>query len=77
MDGLLVRGERLVIPQELRVAVLEVAQEGCPGRDSMLQQLRVDTWWPGQNNNVKDWVDSCESCAASVDRNYPAPMVMR
>ena len=77
VDGLMVRGERLVIPRELRVAVLEAAHEGCPGRDSMLHQLRVDTWWPGQTKDVKDWVDSCDSCAASVDRNYPAPMVLR
>ena len=41
VDGLLVPGERLVIPRELRVAVLEAAHEGCHGRDSMLHQLRV------------------------------------
>ena len=56
VDGLLVPGERLVIPRELRVAVLEAAHEGCHGRDSMLHQLRVDTWWPGQTKGVKDWV---------------------
>ena len=44
VNGLMVRGERLVIPRERRVAVLEAAHEGCPGRDSMLQQHRVDTW---------------------------------
>jgi transposase InsO family protein len=77
VDGLLVRGERLVIPRELRVAVLEAGHEGCPGRDSMLQQLRLDTWWPGQTKDVKDFVDTCDGCAASVDRNQPAPMAVR
>ena len=77
VDGILVRGERIVIPVKLRLAVLEVAHEGCPGREAMLRQLRLDTWWPGQSKDVRDYVDSCDFCAAAVEKNYPAPMTER
>jgi hypothetical protein len=43
----------------------------------MLRQLRLDTWWPGQTKDVRDFVDSCDFCAAGVAKNYPAPMTER
>ena len=77
MNGLVLRGDRLVIPTKLRPAVLEAAHEGCPGREAMLRQLRQDTWWPGQAVDVKDFVSSCLGCTASLERNRPAPMTLR
>jgi hypothetical protein len=39
--GILLRGERLLIPTKLRPDVLAAAHEGCPGGDAMLRQLRL------------------------------------
>jgi transposase InsO family protein len=77
VDGLVVRGERLLIPAKLRADVLEAAHEGHPGTQSMVRQLRQDTWWPGQSRDVRDFVDSCLACTASVGRTSPAPMTVR
>jgi hypothetical protein len=46
-QGILLRGKRLLIPTKLRPVVLEAAHKGCPGGDSMLQQLRMDVWGLG------------------------------
>ena len=35
-QGILLRGERLLIPIKLSPDVLEAAHEGCPGGDAML-----------------------------------------
>ena len=76
-DGLVLRGERLVIPKDLQAEVLDAAHQGHPGRDSMLQQLRVSVWWPGLAGDVRNYVDSCVACVSAVDRNQVPPMQIR
>ena len=43
-DGLLLKGEKIVIPAELRPDVLAAAHEGHPGVVGMLHQLRQSVW---------------------------------
>ena len=76
-EGVIMRGERLMVPTKLRSAVLAAAHEGCPGRDAMLRQLRQDVWWPGLDKDVKAYTGSCLGCSAAVPRNSTPPMAMR
>ena len=76
-EGVIMRGERLLVPTKLRSAVLAAAHEGCPGRDAMLRQLRQDVWWPGLDKDVKAYTGSCLGCSAAVPRNSTPPMAMR
>lgn len=41
----LLRGERIVIPEELRRRTLELAHEGHPGMVVMKRRLRQKVWW--------------------------------
>ena len=41
VDGVLLRGDRLVIPNKLKANILALAHEGHPGRPAMLQQGQV------------------------------------
>ena len=41
-QGLILRGDRLLIPTQLRPDILASAHEGCPGGDSMLRMMRQD-----------------------------------
>lgn len=43
---ILLRGNRIVIPQRLRRLVLEAAHEGHPGISAMKDRLRTKVWWP-------------------------------
>ena len=43
-DGILLRGDRLVIPTSLRSDTLAAAHEGHPAKDSMTRQLRQTVW---------------------------------
>ena len=65
-DGVLLWGERFVIPKKLRKNVLQAAHEGHPGRDSILGNLRQSVWWPGFTNDVMEMVEPCIPCQASV-----------
>ena len=51
-DGLVLRGEKIVIPKELRPGVLSAAHEGHPGIVGMLRQLRQSVWWPGMTKDA-------------------------
>ena len=76
-QGVVMRGERIIIPTKLRPDVIAAAHEGCPGRESMLRQMRMSVWWPGISRDVKDYTESCLGCTAATPRNRPPPMMER
>ena len=76
-DGMVMRGERIVIPTKLRVDVIEAAYVGHPDKDRMLKQLRTSTWWPGMTANVNVYERSCTGCSASGASNAIPPMKTR
>nr|XP_058940983.1 uncharacterized protein K02A2.6-like [Pocillopora verrucosa] len=54
-DGLVFRGERLVIPKSLKNC-------GHQGIESCLRRAREHVFWPGMNKEVKEWIQTCEAC---------------
>lgn len=75
-NGVILRGDRLLIPTELRPDILAVSHEGHPGMDAMLRQLRQDVWWRGMDKDIQEYVGTC-SCVAAGPRNTMAPMTVR
>ena len=76
-DGIVMRGDRIVIPRDLRPDVLEAAHLGHPGKESMIRQLRLSTWWPNHTADAKQFEESCLPCVSAVDSNKVAPMQIR
>ena len=76
-EGVLMRGDKVVIPDTLRVDTLDAAHLGHPGRESMTRQLRTSCWWPKMGPDVREYERSCVPCLASVDRNTTPPMQIR
>ena len=77
VDGLIVRGEQkqLLIPEELRPAAVQLAHEGhLLGEDKTLGLLRETCWFPGMGKMVKEYVQSCLSCMASLPGTGQEPM---
>ena len=76
MDGLVCRGERIVIldtelvrgGENIRDWVVDLGHDGCPG-------ITVDKrlWFPGIDDRVERRVGSCIGCQAStkVERRDP------
>ena len=76
VDGLVMRGERLVVPKELRPIVVMLAHEGHLGQDKTLGLLRETTWFPGMGQMVTQLVESCLPCLAAVPTNKLQPLKM-
>ena len=74
VDGLVVRGEQLVIPKELWTHVIQVAHEGHMGQDKTLGLLRQTAWFPGMGPMVKEFVETCRPCMASTARKEMEPL---
>ena len=58
IQGVLMRGNRAVVPDAVVPDILELAHEGHPAEQSMLQQLRQTLWWPNISKDVKEFVQS-------------------
>ncbi|XP_027869193.1 uncharacterized protein K02A2.6-like [Xiphophorus couchianus] len=61
-DGLLLRGERLVIPSTMRNDVLMKLHEGHQGVVKCRERAQQSVWWPGLGQQLKELVLKCHTC---------------
>jgi len=62
VDGLLYRGNRLLIPRSLKRQVLHTLHNGHPGITSMKAISRQSVWWPGIDGDIESFCRNCNSC---------------
>ncbi|KAL1441834.1 hypothetical protein MTO96_008226 [Rhipicephalus appendiculatus] len=60
--GCLLWGDRVVIPQRLRVRVLEALHAGHPGVVRRKVLARSYVWLPEMDAAIKEWVCRCLPC---------------
>lgn len=61
-DGLIFRGERVVIPQSLRHDMKQRIHSSHLGIGSCLRRAREALFWPGMSSEIKELITSCEIC---------------
>ena len=61
-DGLVFRGERLVIPKAMRNQIKTDIHIGHTGIDSCLRRAREYVYWPKMSQDIKQFISSCETC---------------
>ena len=76
VDGVLLRGNKLVIPRVLRQRVIELAHEGHMGIVKCKQRLRTKVWWPGIDREAEKFCRNCVECLKVSQRNPPHPLKM-
>lgn len=77
VGDILMRGSRIIIPQELRQRTLTLAHEGHPGMTVMKQRLRSKVWWPKIDSDVDRFVKICKGCLLVSAPSAPEPMCRR
>ena len=77
VDGVLLRGDRIVIPVKLRERVVQLGHEGHPGARVMKEHLRSTVWWPKIDRQVEDYVKACRGCTLVSAPNPPEPMIRK
>ena len=64
--GVVMRGDRLVIPNSLQRQTVSAAHEGHQGEVKTKQLLRTRCWFPNMNTIVQEEVSSCRGCQATT-----------
>ena len=74
-DGIVMKGERLVIPIKMRRDIKEKLHAAHLGKDSMLRRARELVYWPGMAHEVTEMADTCEVCQLTAKRQQAEPLI--
>ena len=73
-NGVILRGERLVIPKEDQTQVVDLAHEGHQGETKTKQLLRSRVWFPNMDGMVRERIKTCIGCQASTPHTTRDPL---
>ena len=72
VDGLLLYDERLVIPVNLRMDMLNKIHHGHLGMTKCRARAQQSVWWPGLSLAIQDLVGNCQTCKEQLpDKREP------
>ncbi|XP_011674436.2 uncharacterized protein K02A2.6-like [Strongylocentrotus purpuratus] len=61
-DGVIFRGERLVIPKQMRAEIKHDLHVGHSGIEGTLRRARELVYWPRMNQEISEYIQTCETC---------------
>lgn len=67
LEGVPIKGERILIPKQLRAEVLEALHSAHQGVNGMMANARQRLFWPGLDASIRQTRAQCKKC------NYIAP----
>ena len=71
-DGLLLHGQRIVVPQALQQETMQKLHTGHQGVERCRTRARASVWWPGLMTDIQRMVEHCKECAkVSCQRKEP------
>ncbi|KAG8178031.1 hypothetical protein JTE90_025086 [Oedothorax gibbosus] len=76
-DGLICRGQRLVIPRACRKEILQRIHVGHRGIVTCKNLARQSLYWPGLGSEVEMMVTNCQICQLHQKQNIKEPLLDR
>ena len=61
-DGLVLKGDRILIPPTLSPEVLNIIHQGHLGQEKCLLRARTSVFWPGITKEIINQVNQCDPC---------------
>merc|ERR1712015_303630 len=75
-DGILIRGDKIIVPKSLQAQAIAIAHEGHQQSDGTLRLLRESQWFRNMRKMVKEFVESCK-CQAASPANPTTPQQLK
>ena len=75
LNGVILKGERIVIPPYMRKEMLEKIHQGHMGIEKSKKHARDVLYWPGINSQIADKVSRCTTCLEHRNQNTKEPMI--
>ena len=76
MDGVILRGTRIVIPAGLQQRAIDIAHETHLGIEKMKSLIREKIWFLQVDNRIRDTIEHCITCQAVGRINLPEQLRM-
>ena len=73
--GILICGDRIVVPKTMRKEMLRRIHEGHLGMDKCKWRARQSICWPGMSKEIELCVQKCETCARLLASKPKEPMM--
>ena len=73
-DGLVLKGTRIIIPDEKREETLKLIHEGHLGLNKCKMRAKETVYWLGINEQLEQLILNCQLClkySQSKDKNMP------
>ena len=75
LDGIVYKGERIVIPRSMRRKALEMLHESHQGIVKTKQLARDLIYWPGLNKQIEEMISRCSACQERRPAQASEPMI--
>ena len=75
-QGIILRGERIVVPEELQPEVIKISHETHQGRVKTIALIKETMWFPKLEQKVNQALDHCATCQAVVSTPKQEPLKM-
>lgn len=66
IDGSIIFGDRIIIPQIYRKRILKQLHRGHPGIENTKAIARSYVYWPSIDNDIKMIINNCQNCAPAA-----------
>ncbi len=73
-DGIVYRGDRVVIPEKMRQRMLDLVHQAHLGIVKSKQKANDVIYWPNINKQIKDLVSKCETCQSRRNKQQKEPL---
>ncbi|CAL8135979.1 unnamed protein product [Orchesella dallaii] len=75
-EGIIMWGNRILIPDALRRKVLETLHVSHQGQERTLRRARQAVFWPNISNDIRNLVRGCTECATRLPSQQKEPMLV-
>ena len=75
LNGIILRGERILVPTSMRKDILERIQQGHMGIEKSKRRARDVLYWRGVNSEIQGKIASCSICQQHQKQNSKEPMI--
>ncbi|KAL1401413.1 hypothetical protein pipiens_006624 [Culex pipiens pipiens] len=76
-EGLIFKGDRLLIPETLRAKTLNLVHAGHFGIQSSIKRAKQVVFWPSMGRDIERFVEECGVCQKHSRSNGKEPMIVR
>ena len=76
INGILFKGERMIIPAQMRKNILKQLHQAHMGIEKTKWRARATIFWPHINQQIEEMVKTCTTCLHNQRKQSPEPLML-